>query len=68
MKDLALHKGLKVNTSFNLIIASYKVNEKTIIEHIYLDDFYISTKASIILSEEDINKFIVGEKNNGDNR
>ena len=56
MKDLALHKGLKVNTSFNLILASYSDEKQTIIEEIHLDDFYISTKASVILSEEDINK------------
>ena len=62
MKDLARHKGLKINTSFNLIIASYKDKEKTIIDHIYLDDFYISTKTNVILSEEDINKFVVNEK------
>ena len=62
MKDLARHKGLKINTSFNLIIASYKDKEQTIIEHIYLDDFYISTKASVILSEEDINNFVVDER------
>ena len=63
MKDLAQHKGLKVNTSFNLILASFFDSDQKLILKNHLEDYYISTKASILLSEEDINKFLVNERN-----
>ena len=54
LKDLTIHKGLKVNTLVNLEL---KLPTKFLSE-IIPGDFYVSTEAVFITSEEDINKFV----------
>ena len=58
IKDLAIHKGLKVNALFNLILIREEVHEKWTFSYVLTGDYYISVEAIIITSEEDIDKFI----------
>ena len=55
LRDLSIHKGLKVNTLFNLELTHNNKlsNAKSLIE----GDHYISTEAVIITSEKNVNKF-----------
>ena len=55
MKDLAPHKGLKVNISFNLILEKLTLNGIITLLH----DHYALSKPSILTSE-DLNKFVEG--------
>ena len=55
MKDLAIHKGSKVNTTLNLEL-SYEKNEG--VPRVLMEDHYVSTKAVIITSEEGVNNFV----------
>ena len=56
MKDLAIHKGLKVNTLVNLELKYEYVDGKP--PRILEDDHYISTEAVIITSHEGVNNFV----------
>ena len=58
LKDLAIHKGLKVNSLFNLILMIHNagVDEKS--TEILPGNYNVSAEAIIITSEKDIDKFI----------
>ena len=54
LRDLAIHKGLKVNTLVNLIL----VRPTKFLSELIPGDHYVSTEAVIITTEEDVNKFV----------
>ena len=56
-KDLKRNKGLKVNTTFKLLVET-KASEDTYVRH----EMYISSKADVILNDIDLETFSSGSK------